>query len=151
MARAYLIRNKPAYPALYTVEKSVGNGCANAVDDVYLVQYLLRVIMESGPLGPGYCPPGEAPISIDGNCGKQTIRYIRYFQEEGNRRNPEAQRVVDGKLDPIVRGNMRGVHSGLPLSMVFLNNVAHDRRSKIWLDLTRDPLFPAAAASSIYL
>ncbi len=112
----------------YVVDQAVGQGGANFRNDVLLVQYFLYVAMEYGDTSPGYNPPGEQPIAIDGACGRQTIAYIKYFQEEGNRRNPGSPTVVDGRVDPIANGTIVGPLSGRFYTILALNAAFRERR-----------------------
>lgn len=57
---------------LFTVDHAVGLHGANHRHDVLLVQFFLRALIPT--------PAGAPTIPLDGNCGRQTINWIRYFQ-----------------------------------------------------------------------
>ncbi len=56
MARVF-ISDRPDTKHVYTVEKSVGAGGQNVRDDVLLVQFFLRRMMENGTKSLAYLPP----------------------------------------------------------------------------------------------
>jgi len=145
MARVYLIANNPRSELFYSVDATVGSGRTNHYDDVLLVQFLLKVRTECGPLHQDYAPPGEAPIQIDGICGSQTTRYIRRFQEIGTQRNPESPLVQDGVVSPVAAGSgsLDGARTNRFLTIAALNSSYGKVRGKAAsLDITRDALFP---------
>ena len=87
---------------MYTVSKSVGykgrrgGMCPNQLDDVLLVQYLLREKFKDrgdAPLGP--------PLQVDGVFGPKTHYAILYFQwlltQAGARKE-----IVTGTIEPIL-------------------------------------------------
>ncbi len=148
MARLYFC-DKPDFVHLYSGDKSVGRGGVNAREDVLLVQFFLRVVMEDSPKSEGYRPPNETPITIDGNCGPQTIRYILYFQQEGNRRNPDGQTTVDGVIDPVVGAKLIGSISGTFYTILALNANYRHRRPGMLNDIRKDVLCPPELANAL--
>lgn len=66
-----------------TISASVGHGGRNVPDDVRQVQSLL---VEAG---------AAPPLTVDGLCGEQTVRAIRWFQEHVVR-----MASPDGRIDP---------------------------------------------------
>ena len=73
MARLiFLSTSTSALGHLFTVDHAVGRHGANHVKDVLLVQFFLRTLIRT--------PPGAPAVPLDGHCGPQTIKWIRYFQ-----------------------------------------------------------------------
>jgi hypothetical protein len=152
MARVYLLTKPKLTDRAYTVDQAVGQGCPNRRDDVLLVQFLLRVAREDAPDSPGYRPPGQPPIAIDGHFGPGTLAHLRFFEEEGNRRNPENPTVPDGRIDPVASGTPVGSLSG-KLYKIFALNVLYVKRrgAAVHADMRRDPLYPAELTKSLYI
>jgi hypothetical protein len=153
MARVYLIK-KPKPNSLrlaYTVDQAVGQGCPNRRDDVLLVQFFLKVAMEDATGSPGYRPPGEKPITVDGTCGRQTVAYIKFFQEEGNRRNPGIPTTTDQRVDPVLSGTTKGALAGTFYTILALNVIYKERRGDLHLNISDDPLFPAELTKSLFI
>jgi len=153
MARVYCAKFPEGSGHLYTVDKRVGMGGVNNQDDVLLVQFFLHAAMLPGrDGGPGYKPPGERPIKIDGMNGPQTIRYIKYFQAEGNRRNPRLPTVVDGRVDPIVGGKMFGTVQDEFMTILALNTRYRAVKGyALHADIRQDPDFPPRLIPSLYV
>jgi hypothetical protein len=147
MARVLLLRNQP-YDKVYVVDRSVGPGGTNVRGDVLLVQYFLRVAMENGKASKGFVPPGEKPITIDGQCGGQTNRYIKFFQEEARRRGAAVKQ--DGVVDPVVTGTVIGSISQSFYTIVAMNSAYRGRRSDDH-DIASDPLFPLDLTKELYI
>ena len=150
MARVF-IYNSENTKHLYTVDQPVGAGGTNRRDDVLLVQFFLRVAMENSAGSVGYIPPGEQPISIDGSCGSQTNRYIKFYQEEGNRRNPGILTTTEGRIDPVTSGNAYGAISHKFYTILALNITYRNCRGIMIADIRKDPLFPAELSKSLYI
>jgi hypothetical protein len=146
------LTGNPTQKVIYAVDQTVGRGGANRKDDVLLVQLLLRVQMEGGGSEPPYCPPGRRPLAIDGICGDDTLAYIRYFQDEAKRRFPGIAPPPDGKVDPMRAG---AIFSGIThkLYMIVSLNIGYRERrgGDLYLDIGKDPLFPAALRQSFYI
>ncbi len=153
MARLYLWSHHAAN-SFYSVDKSVGRGGVNARDDILLVQFFLRVAMEpykAWPTGSitgektGFVPPGNTkPISIDGIFGRETLRYIKHYQEDGERRYTSNIVPTDDKIDPVKVGG-----SGMLDAMNRLNWDYVDRRGAMIDDIRKDPLFPFGLYASL--
>ena len=150
MARVF-INGRPDTKHLYSVDNSVGLGCPNKRDDVLLVQFFLKVATLSVPTSAGYNPPGEKLISVDGNCGPQTIRYIKFFQEEGNRRNPGSQTTTDNRVDPVLTGTPFGSISNKLYTIIALNLTYRERRGIMIADIKQDPFYHSDLTKSLYL
>lgn len=150
MARVYLRADPGLTKVYYTVDQAVGQGCPNRRDDVLLIQFFLRVALEDGGDSPGYRPPGQGPISIDGVCGSQTIAYIKFMQEEGKRRNPGHNVAADCRIDPIRSGQTQS-SLGFTYGIVGLNVLYAKRRGPTHDSIKRDPLFPAELTPSLYV
>jgi hypothetical protein len=153
MPRVYLFSrsNFQDLKVLYLTDQAVGAGCPNLPEDVALVQFFLRVAMENSAASKGYRPPGEAPINVDGRCGPQTIRYIRYFLEESNRRYPHEPLKVDSRVDPIRSGTVASSISQTTYTIFALNVCYKTRRGDRHIDIRQDPLFPQMLAKSFYI
>jgi hypothetical protein len=129
---------------LYTIDKAVGAGCPNLRDDVALVQFFLRAVMEDSK---EYQIPAGAPLSIDGICGPQTILYIKSWQQQESKlREGFAIPTQDGVISPMMNRSGLGSLSHLRYSIVSLNmgygvvngiekhaNIANDPRCPIAL------------------
>ena len=147
MARIYLRHNQTEMRVIYDLDLAVGRGGPNRHDDVLLIQFFLRVAMEDAD-SPGYKPPGQAAIGIDGNYGSQTQAYIGFFQAEAKKRNPARMPITDGKIDPLhtpFRKPLDGeVHD------IFALNRLYQKRHAFHDNLAQDPLFPAGLLKSFY-
>ena len=120
-------------------------------DDVLLVQLFLRVHMEEGGSEAPYRPPGRQPLAIDGVCGDNTLAYIRYFQEEAQRRFPGLAPVPDGRVDPMRGGSPFSPITHKKYMIVALNVGYREKRGDLYLDIGKDPLFPQALRKSFYI
>ena len=150
MARVVLTGN-PVQKVLYIVDQAVGLGGANRHDDVLLVQLFLRVQMEAGGSEAPYCPPGRRPLAVDGSCGDDTLAYIRYYQEEAARRFPAEAQPPDGRVDPMRSGSILASVTHKKYMIAALNIGYREKRGDLYLDIGRDPFFPAALRTSFYL
>jgi hypothetical protein len=147
MARIYLT-GSPLMPMVYTVEQPVGVASANRRDDVLLVQFFLRVISDD-PTKPQYKLPG-LPFQIDGSCGRQTIDYIRNYQQTNSDLNPNSPLVRDGVVDPPRGGHGHGSISHRLYTIFALNNSYMNFRGRQALnDITQDALFPSDLLPSV--
>lgn len=148
MARVYLFRQPGVLlRQFYTVERAVGKGSPNQRDDVLLVQFFIRRILE----GFNVTIPGERPLAIDGQCGRQTQRYIQFFQKDLN--TSYGKHIVeDGVVSPMAnRAGLVGKSDKIIYTMVALNTNYSDRYGKEWhSNLAIDPLCPAGALTSIF-
>lgn len=149
MARVYLT-GKSEQKVLYTPDETVGPGGPNRHDDVLLVQLFLRVQMESGGVEAPYRPPGRQPLAIDGVCGGDTLAYIRFYQEEARRRFPGAPEP-DGRVDPMRSGSVFASITHHLYMIVALNVGYREKRGDMYLDIAKDPLFPAGLKRSFYI
>jgi hypothetical protein len=147
MARVVLAANDKIRE-VFVIDYAVGAGCPNRKDDVFLVQFLLRVATLDGGGKLGYKPPNEAPIQIDGIYGGQTQRYISFFQKELDRRNNGKLAEPDGRIDP-PRGKRTSSITQTGYTVLWLNNVYRQRRGETF-PIETDPLFPAALLDSLF-
>lgn len=150
MPRVFLFNE--AMQVVYSVDQTVGQGAANLREDVLLVQFFLRVLMEDRN-GESFRPPGERPITIDGAFGKQTNTYIKFFEEQLTRFNPGNPVVKDGKIEPMSPGSGGlGTVTGAVFKIGRLNFEHLKRRGfAIHNDVKKDPLFPPALLPSLYV
>jgi hypothetical protein len=160
MARVLLLQRDMPVNVVYSVDQAVGAGCLNRRDDVLLVQFLFRIIredsFEDGKRFPGFRPPGEAPIDIDGVCGAQTNKYIRFFEAEVNRQregDPDAMKmVIDGRVDPIASGTPFGSLSGKIYKIWLMNLLYAGVRGKAAHEkIFKDPSFPKELTKSLFI
>jgi peptidoglycan hydrolase-like protein with peptidoglycan-binding domain len=149
MARVYLRHHPQPLRVLYDVDAAVGRGGPNRRDDVLLIQLLLRVATEDSPDSPGYRPPGEDLIAIDGSYGRQTQAYIDFFQQEAKRRNPKQLPLTDGKIDPL-HTPFRHDNNDQWHDITALNRLYQKRRGAVHENIGNDPLFPAELGRSFY-
>jgi hypothetical protein len=84
-------------------------------------------------------------------CGRQTIAYLKYFEDEANRRHPDQPVVRDGRIDPIKPGTSTGPISRLVYKILRLNQACVVRRPSIQMDLEKDPSFPAELTPFLYV
>jgi hypothetical protein len=117
MARVFGVSSS-TFNVMYSVDQTVGNGCPNVRDDVFLVQFFLRRLMDDDvKQNGGFIPPGEEPIKVDGAFGRQTAAYIKFFQEETIRRTVGPN---DKRVDPM-NGNLRSPTGGFLFTMTSFN------------------------------
>ncbi len=147
MARVYLRHDQSEMLVIYDVDAAVGRGGANHRDDILLIQFFLRVAMETAD-SPGYVPPGEDPIAIDGVYGRQTQAYIDFFQTEGKTRNPARLPITDGRIDSLHTA-FRSPQPGVVHDIYALNRL-YQKRHRFHDNLAADPVFPPDLARSFY-
>lgn len=106
MAKVYVVtRPGLLFKVFYTIEQTVGRGCPNQTDDVALVQFFLRAVMEDDKK---YKIPDGGPLSIDGICGPQTIQHIQSWQEQENKiADPLNRPPLDGQISAAVERHFR--------------------------------------------
>ena len=151
MARVFIV-SRTDMKHCYTVDQPVGMGCPNIRDDVLLVQFFLRRAMDECPTSKGIFPPGERPISVDGIAGPQTFRYIKFYQDEDNRRNPGKGVARDGRVDSIGKsGTGIGSISNTLYTIIALNVSYRQRKGIMIADIRKDNLFPQDLTGSLYL
>jgi hypothetical protein len=148
MARVWLRHKQDEMRVIYDIDGVVGRGGANRREDVLLVQFFLKIAMQHADR-PGYVPPGQAPIDVDGSFGPQTQTYIDFFQQEAKRRNPERLPILDGKIHPLHtpfarRAGPERVHDVYALNRIYQTRRPHHD------NLGADPLFPAGLEALFY-
>jgi hypothetical protein len=151
MARVYLLANpSPLINLIYTIDKAVGvAGSPNVRDDVALVQFLLRAVMEDGK---DYRIPPGPPLSIDGTCGPQTILYIRSWQQQESKLAAGfAVPMQDGVISPMTNRSGLGSLSHLRYSILSLN-MRYSQANGIQklANIATDPRCPTALLPSIF-
>ena len=148
MPRARIYFGSSAIPYVYVVDHSVGESGANKREDVLLVQFFLKAIMQDAMGKIGYRPPNERPVTVDGNCGPQTIRYIKYYQEENSKRNiaTVAPLKVDGRVDVYGSGSVQ------EYTITALNSTYRARvEPGMYLDLRKHGDFPKMISDSFFI
>lgn len=148
MARVYLLTTPGTYlNVIYTVDQAVGRGRPNKQDDVALVQFLTRRVLE----GWNDLPPGRPALMIDGVFSENTYRYVEYFQNGQNERSPPGFLIADGVISPMP--NRSGVvpNSDKMYTIVNLNTNYSDRWGKTWhSNIAIDSLCPTHLLPSIF-
>lgn len=147
MAKVGLLAKQP-YREVYLVEEVVGAAGINKRDDVLLVQLLLKIATETGGGSEGFQPPGEPMIDVDGVCGPLTQRYIKYFQQEVNRRRNGKLVEQDGLVDPVRTGAARSSLSHTMYTILALNAALRSRRSDTF-KIETEPKFPDELKKSL--
>ena len=133
----------------FVTEAPVGPGLTNREDDVRLVQFLLKVAMEDAGASRGFKPPREKVISVDGRYGRQTHAYVKFYQEEVNRRERKKFLEPDGRIDP-PGSKFFGDISKTFYTIIDLN-VAYRTRRGDGMRIETDGLFPKALMKSFFL
>jgi peptidoglycan hydrolase-like protein with peptidoglycan-binding domain len=122
----------------YTIEHAVGPGCPNRTDDVLLVQFFLKVILQTMKTIP--------PIGIDGVFGPQTRDAIKSFQDEINKLNPGSLRP-DGRIDPPTKGQLISTKSKNIYTIWALNDMIQKRGIAL-NSIVNHPDFPVGLRNS---
>ncbi|MFO1294657.1 MAG: hypothetical protein U1F07_16590 [Rubrivivax sp.] len=148
MARIWLRHNQQEMRVIYDVDAAVGRNAPNRRDDVLLIQFFLRVAMENAD-SPGYRPPGQEAIAVDGRWGPQTQAYIDFFQQEAKRRNPARMPITDGRIDPLHTPFRRAPGPDQVHDIYALNRL-YQKRHPHHDNLGADPLFPLDLTPSFY-
>jgi hypothetical protein len=150
MARLYHIPSVPGVSVAYTVDRAVGQGCLNNRGDVMLVQHLLRIAWRDVPTSKGFRPPGEeGPLKVDGWFGPKTAKFIKFFQEEANRRGAIVGK--DGRVDPVRTGTTVGSISKTFYTILALNSARNSRQAGNQADIQRDPEFKPELRKQFYI
>jgi hypothetical protein len=112
----------------YNVHQPVGKNCPNLMNDVKLVQYLLKIFYDTFP--PNTRPKGIMKMPPDGICGPITLHWIYKFQWDCNKQHPDKV-MMDNVMDPIRQGqNWKGSISGTYYTLYLLNYNAQKRNPK---------------------
>ena len=148
MARVMLTQH-PTRREFFVTEAPVGQGLANRDDDVRLVQFLLKVAMEDTGASRGFKPPREKPISIDGRYGRQTHVYVKFYQEEVNRRERKKFLEPDGRIDP--PGTKFFGEISKTLYTILDLNIAYRTRRGDGMKIETDGLFPKELMKAFFL
>lgn len=122
MARLFLL-SKPGsqVKVFYGIDQAVGRGCPNKRDDVALVQFFLRAVLEDGK---EYKVPPGSPLTIDGVCGSQTIEYIKAWQgQESVLGEGNMKPLQDGQVSPALHRSAFGSISHTRYTIVALNTI----------------------------
>jgi hypothetical protein len=150
MARVYLfIRPTPMVKLIYTIDQAVGVGCPNLRDDVALVQFFLRAVMEDAK---EYQTPSGPPLLIDGICGPTTILYIKSWQQQESKIATGFMiPVQDGVISPALDRSDVGSLSHVRYSIISLN-VIYGATNGIekHANIASDPRCPTALLPSIF-
>ncbi|MGL4291349.1 MAG: hypothetical protein ACRCVA_33675 [Phreatobacter sp.] len=134
----------------FVVDQRVGTGGANIGDDVFLVQFLLRVASETARGFAGIQPPGEGPLVISGSLNQQTQKYIKFYQEEINRRTKTTTLFADGAVDPVRPGQKSGSLHNTFYTILDLNVSFRSRRGD-GFRIETDPLFPPTLIPRLFI
>lgn len=117
-------------PLIFNLHCSVGRGGQNAqLDDIMLVQYLMRKVVEKMP---GSTPEARAAdeairkVPVSGVCDQATIAGIEAFQKSLKAKNPQV--IVDGRMSPAKAVS----YGGAVWSIVQLNNFIRVSQKEYW-------------------
>ncbi len=151
MPRLFKLRSStPDITVAYTVDSPVGTGCVNNRADVLLVQHLLRIAWNDSPMSQGFRPPGETkPLEVDGIWGPVSARFLKFFQEEAQRRG--AAVILDQRVDPCISGNTSGNVSHAFYTALALNSARNSRQRGNQADIAQDPGYPTELDRYFYV
>jgi len=149
MAKVCLLKGR-GFREVYAVERPVGPGCINQRDDVQLVQLLLKIATETRGDSAGFQPPGEPMIEPDGFFGPRTQKYIKYFQDEVDRRQNRKLVEQDSVVDPVRTGASRSSISNTMYTILALNAAMRTRRGDAF-QIENEPKFPTELMSSLFV
>lgn len=129
----------------YNINSAVGLGMPNQRQDVLLVQFLLREVMNHPDSKAGR--PAGNNLSLDGVFGNQTETWIRAFQNLA--RTKGSAIIVDGKVNSAPPDYRAKMTSGMSYTIAHLN-ATYRRRWRINHDyLDRCPGLPAELRQSL--
>jgi hypothetical protein len=151
MAKVYVVtRPGMLFKVFYSIEQSVGKGCPNQTDDVALVQFFLRAVMEDD--NKSYQIPAGGPLSIDGICGPQTIQHIRSWQEQENKlADPVNRPPLDGQISPPLSRSFAGTRSHTRYAIISFNLIyAGINGADKHASLFNDPRCPTKLLPAIF-
>lgn len=107
---AHLMKSSPrvvGLPLMWNVDAAVGSGGANMLEDVYLVQYMMKMIGTSPKPMQKLTPAQKAQLAalmVSGKCDPYTIECIKAVQTAIKAAKPTT--VVDGRVsrsDPTLK------------------------------------------------
>jgi hypothetical protein len=145
-----LLTDSPEHPLVLDIDEPVGKGCPNRKLDVYVVQYLLKSVIDSPKTSRKMDILPATPLNIDGIFGERTAEAIRFFQVSGSR-GPLAV-GTDGRIDPTRGGTYAGSVSGKLRTIILLNKYYYELygRNAI-LAVHQHPLFPKELTRALSL
>ena len=145
-----LLTDSPEHPLVLDIDEPVGKGCPNRKLDVYVVQYLLKLVIDSPKTSRKMDILPATPLQIDGIFGERTAEAIRFFQVNGSR-GPLAV-GTDGRVEPTRGGTYAGSVSGKLRTIILLNKYYYELygRNAI-LAVHQHPLFPKELARALSL
>jgi hypothetical protein len=141
MARVYLFAEPgPLVRVFYTIDQAVGKNSPNQREDVFLVQFFLRRVLE----GQHLTIPGESTLAIDGLYGNQTARYIEFYQKHENL-------VQDGVVSSPGAGRIVQAPGGEYYMILSLNlQYGYIFGREQHANIAQDPLCPTGQFPSIF-
>lgn len=151
MAKVYVVtRPGLLFKVFYAIEQTVGKGCPNQTDDVALVQFFLRAVMEDDKKT--YQLPPGGPLSIDGIFGPQTLQHIESWQEQESKvAAPMNRPPLDGQISPPSSGTFVGTRSHTRYAIITFNTVyAGINGADKHAALFNDPRCPTKLLPSIF-
>ena len=127
----------PNIPVFFNVDSAVGRMAPNSLEDVLLVQFLLKSLATHMTTEKGRkIQPILAATPQSGRCDDATIKSIEAFQRAMGS-------IVDGRISP-ARGYTYG--SGI-FSIVNLNSTVRNDYPKVWPRLDQMPNCPGGLKS----
>lgn len=118
----------------YNVSHAVGEGMPNSMDDVMLVQWLLKHHFERSDKRAMLGEIWSVGV-INGICGPELIEIIKIYQYDANRNIRGASFPINGKIYPI---QVCGGLNKSPLALVNLSVSGHAK--KYYENPKSDPL-----------
>ena len=106
--------NLSRFPHYYNIEKAVGANCPNLRDDVMLVQFMLKLWVQSRDSGFVIDPP-LWDVALHGKLDNPTLAFLILFQV----RNSSVGKS-DGRFDPLTLDHMDGATSSLASLNLYL-------------------------------
>lgn len=129
---------------IFNLSSGVGPGRANAFEDTWVVQRLIK--MANFSLFSGGVPvAGSSLIKVDGFFGEETARMIRAFQDDRIRNGLLITR--DGGIDPAASDGF--TKSGLLFTIVHLNRAAKNRDEGEYINIPFESTTPPTVRSQL--
>jgi len=110
----------------FNVSNHVGHGRTNSLEDVQLVQLMIRKIAQK-PLSNTNLRNRMMKVPLNGKCDKDTVDAIRAIQEHVRTKSPGT--IVDGWISPAGNSYLYGAGQ---YTIIELNSSVRKRYPNIW-------------------